>query len=89
MKLGTTQRAILAAVKALHPDGYGVSIQDHVKANTGNEPSTGSVYAILDRFEDEGLVETRMGAATPGRVGKRKMHFTLTEAGKKVLENQT
>jgi PadR family transcriptional regulator, regulatory protein PadR len=40
------------------------SIQDHIKARTGREPSTGSIYASLDRLEEKGFVKSRRGEPT-------------------------
>ncbi len=67
------------------PNAYGVSIQDHIKERTGREPSTGSIYASLDRLEEKGFVKSRQGEATPERGGKRKLYFTITAPGQHTL----
>jgi DNA-binding PadR family transcriptional regulator len=85
MELTTLEQHLLLAIIALHPNGYGVSIQDHIRERTGREPSTGSVYASLDRLEEKGFVKSRQGEATPERGGKRKLYFTITAPGRRAL----
>jgi PadR family transcriptional regulator, regulatory protein PadR len=85
MELTTLEQHLLLAVLGLHPNAYGVSIQDHIKERTGRESSTGSVYASLDRLEEKGFVKSRQGEATAERGGKRKLYFTITAPGQRVL----
>jgi PadR family transcriptional regulator, regulatory protein PadR len=85
MDLTTLEQHLLLAIIALHPNGYGVSIQEHIRERTGREPSTGSIYASLDRLEEKGFVKTRQGEATPERGGKRKLYFTITAPGQRTL----
>jgi DNA-binding PadR family transcriptional regulator len=85
MELTTLEQHLLLAIIALHPNAYGVSIQDHIKERTGREPSTGSVYASLDRLEEKGFVKSREGEKTAERGGKRKLYFTITAPGQHTL----
>jgi len=85
MELTTLEQHLLLAIIGLHPNAYGVSIQEHIKDRTGREPSTGSVYASLDRLEEKGVVTVRQGEATPERGGKRKLYFTITAPGRRAL----
>jgi PadR family transcriptional regulator, regulatory protein PadR len=84
-ELTTLEQHLLLAVIALHPNAYGVSIQDHIKERAGREPSTGSVYASLDRLEEKGFVKSRQGEPTKERGGKRKLYFTITAPGQHTL----
>jgi DNA-binding PadR family transcriptional regulator len=63
VELTTLEQHLLLAIVTLHPSAYGVSIQDHIKARTGREPSIGSIYASLDRLEEKGFVTSRQGGA--------------------------
>ncbi len=49
-ELTTLEQHLLLAIIGLHPNAYGASIQEHIKERTGREPSTGSVYAAIDRL---------------------------------------
>src|SRR5260370_24073226 len=84
-KLTTLEQHLLLDIIGLHPNAYGVSIKDNIKERTGREPSTGSVYATLDRLEEKGFVKSRQGEATPERGGKRKLYFTITAPGQRAL----
>jgi PadR family transcriptional regulator PadR len=75
MNIGALEQHVLMAIVALHPDAYGVSIQDRIRERTGSEPSIGSTYAALDR----------LGESTPERGGRRKLHFTVTATGQETL----
>ena len=85
MELTSLEQHLLLAIIALHPNAYGVSIQDHIKERTGRELSTGSVYAGLDRLEEKGFVKSRQGEPTKERGGKRKLYFTITARGQHAL----
>jgi DNA-binding PadR family transcriptional regulator len=85
MRLSALEQQVMLAIMALHPNGYGVSIQDHIHEKTGREPSFGTIYASLDRLEEKGYVKARQGEATAERGGKRKLYFTLTAHGQKKL----
>jgi PadR family transcriptional regulator PadR len=86
MELTTLEQHALLAIVALHPNAYGVSIQDHIERNTGREPSVGSIYAALDRLEEKGFVKSRVGEASPARGGRRKLYFAVTAPGEKALK---
>jgi PadR family transcriptional regulator, regulatory protein PadR len=83
--LSTLEQHLLLAILGLHPNAYGITIQDHIKTRTGREPSTGSVYASLERLEEKGFVKSRQGEATAERGGKRKLYFTVTAPGQHAL----
>jgi DNA-binding PadR family transcriptional regulator len=85
MELTTLEQHVLLAVVGMHPNAYGVSIQDYIKERTGREPSTGSIYASLDRLEEKGFVKSRQGDPTKERGGKRKLYFTITAPGQHAL----
>jgi PadR family transcriptional regulator, regulatory protein PadR len=85
VELTTLEQHLMLAIVGLHPNGYGVSIQDHIKDRTGREPSIGSVYASLDRLEQKGFIKSRQGESTAERGGKRKLYFMVTGAGQHAL----
>jgi PadR family transcriptional regulator, regulatory protein PadR len=76
----------LMAIMRLHPNAYGVSIRDEIKTRTNKEYSFGSIYAVLERLEDDGLIESREGQATAVRGGRKKLYFTITGAGQVALQ---
>jgi DNA-binding PadR family transcriptional regulator len=87
MNLGALEQHVLMAIVALHPNGYGVTIQDHISRLAGYEPPIGSVYAALGRLEDKGFIASRSGDPTPERGGRRKLYFTATATGQRTLRD--
>jgi DNA-binding PadR family transcriptional regulator len=86
MNIGPTEQMVLLATLALHPDGYGVSIQEHIAQRTGQELAIGSIYAALERLEEKGFVKSRQGEKTAARGGRRKLHFMVTATGHRTLQ---
>jgi PadR family transcriptional regulator, regulatory protein PadR len=80
------EQQMLLAIMRLNPNAYGVSIRDEIKLRTGKEYSFGSIYAVLERLEDGGLIESREGKATAVRGGRKKLYFTITGAGQAALQ---
>jgi PadR family transcriptional regulator len=79
------QKVMLAAIN-LHPNAYGVAIQDHIRERTGQQPSSiGSLYAAIDRLEERGFIKTRLGEPTKERGGRAKLYVTVTAKGQATL----
>ncbi|HZP74848.1 MAG TPA: PadR family transcriptional regulator [Pseudolabrys sp.] len=86
MQLTALDQKIMLAIVNLHPNAYGVSIQDHIRERTREKPpSIGSLYAALGRLEDRGFIKPRDGEATPERGGRAKVYFSLTPKGQAAL----
>ena len=87
--LGQHQLMVMLAVLRLGREAYGVPIAAEIAQRTGREMLQGSVYAILERLESQGLVTSRLGDATPQRGGRAKRYFALTaEGNRQVREAQ-
>jgi PadR family transcriptional regulator, regulatory protein PadR len=85
MKITLLDQYILQAIIGLHPNGYGVSIQDRLE-QAGHRASIGSIYAALDRLDEKGFVKFREGEPTPERGGRRKLYVTITAPGQRALQ---
>jgi PadR family transcriptional regulator PadR len=79
--LGEFEQLILLAIVRLDEEAYGVSIMDEIEEHTGRDVSESATYLTLQRMERKGLVESRLGEATPERGGRRKRYFAITEEG--------
>lgn len=84
--LTLVEQQMLLAIMRLHPNAYGVSIRDEIKARIGKEYSFGSVYAVLERLEDGGLITSREGEVSATRGGRKKLYFTITGVGQQALQ---
>jgi PadR family transcriptional regulator PadR len=86
MQLTSLDQKVLLAIINLHPNAYGVGIQDHIRERTGEKPpSIGSLYAALERLEDRGFIRSRLGEATNERGGRAKLYVTVTAKGQAAL----
>jgi PadR family transcriptional regulator PadR len=79
--LGEFELMVLLALMRLGDDAYGVPISREIEQRSGREVALGSVYAALERLEEKGLVESRLGDPTAERGGRAKRYFRTTESG--------
>ena len=84
-KLNDIDQAVLVSVLALDAEAYGVAVKKEAERRTGRKLSTGTVYAVLSKAEDHGLVESRLGEPTPERGGRRKRFYAATDQGRRAL----
>ncbi|MGD9657200.1 MAG: PadR family transcriptional regulator [Methylocystis sp.] len=80
------EQQVLLAILVQHPNAYGVSIRDEIKKRTDREYSFGSIYAVLERLEDRGMISSREGEVTAARGGRKKQYFTITAPGQTTLQ---
>ena len=59
--LTVLEQHVLLAMLRLHPLAYGITIQQEIAERTSRVPSLGSVYAALDRLEQNGFAASRQG----------------------------
>jgi DNA-binding PadR family transcriptional regulator len=84
MQLAGAEEWVLLAIVALGEDAYGVSIHDRLSA-AGMGASLGAIYTSLERLEQKGFVNSRLGETSPSRGGRRKRMFRATPRGRKSL----
>jgi len=83
--LGEFEQIVLLAILRLGEAAYGVTIRTEIADCTQREPSRGALYTTLDRLEEKGLVQSRLGDPTPERGGRAKRYFTVTKRGRAAL----
>jgi DNA-binding MarR family transcriptional regulator len=85
--IGELEELVLLAVGALYNDqAYAITILALVTEETGRILDVTAVHAVLRRLESKGLVTSHMGGATAERGGRRKRFFSLTQAGRAIIE---
>jgi len=85
--LGEFEQIVLLAILRLGENAYGVTILTEIAACTGRRPSSGALYTTLDRLEEKGLVQSRMGDPTPQRGGRAKRLMKVTKKGRVAVTN--
>lgn len=79
--IGNLDLIAMSALIRLADEAYGVSISHEIKETTGSEVALGTIYAVLQRLEREGMVRSSLGEATPERGGRAKRYFRITAKG--------
>ncbi len=85
-QLGEFEEVVLLTVAILQDEAYGIAIIDEMGKRLNRKVSIGSLQTVLRRLEKKGFLSSELGEATKVRGGKRKRFFTLTNLGKKTLE---
>jgi DNA-binding PadR family transcriptional regulator len=78
---GEFEQIVLLAILRLDDNAYGVTIRKEIRECTGRNPAPGALYNTLDRLEEKGMVQSRMGDPSPQRGGRAKRIFTASAAG--------
>jgi PadR family transcriptional regulator PadR len=86
-KLGDFEEVILLLVGILGTEAYAFKIAEEFETQTERSVSIGAVHSTLTRLGDKGFLESKMGAASAERGGRRKRIYEITASGKRALEN--
>lgn len=81
MTLGAFEELVLLTVGVLQDNAYGVTIREELEENLKKDISLGALYAALQRLEDKGWVDSRVGGITEKQGGRRKQYYDITETG--------
>lgn len=81
MALGDLEQLILLALARFDGHAHGAAIALEIEAAAGRVVSPGALHTVLERLQDKGLVESRIGDTTPARGGRRRRLYTLLPAG--------
>ncbi|MEO9485077.1 MAG: helix-turn-helix transcriptional regulator [Ekhidna sp.] len=84
--LGELEELVLLTVGSLMHEAYAVLILEEIKSNTRRTMDVTAIHSVLRRLEKKGFVSSEMGGASKERGGRRKRFFTLTKAGRSVLD---
>ena len=79
--LGDFELMVLLALMRLREDAYGVPISEEIELQTGREVALATVYAALERLEENELVSSELGEPTAERGGRAKRYFHITKKG--------
>ncbi len=79
-RLGEFEELVLLAIPRLD-DAYAVSIQRCIEKTVGRSATMGAVYTTLERLEEKGFAQSRLGTVTPRQGGRRKRLYQLTDQG--------
>lgn len=83
--LGEFEELVLLTVGILNDEAYSISIAREIKKVTKRNVSFVVVHSALNRLEEKGYVDSKLGGATNERGGRSKRYFSISAAGKKAL----
>lgn len=84
--LGEFEELVLLTVGVLFENAYGVSIKSEIADQSGRKVTLSAVHSALNRLEDKGFVESKLGPTSNERGGKRKRLFKMTNLGTEALK---
>ena len=87
--LGEFELYVMAAVRLLADDAYGMNIVREIERRSARTVAMGAVYATLSRLEGKGLVNTFVSDPRPIPGGRSRRHVRLTAAGARSLAQAT
>ena len=83
--LGAFEELVLLTAGVLKENAYGVTIKQELEAQLKKSISLGSLYAALQRLEEKGWVNSRVGGITEKQGGRRKQYYEITKEGMMAL----
>ena len=85
--LSRGEEVYLLSILELKDKAYGVTIKKKVSQKTDKTLSYGGLYFMLAQLVKKGLAVKTPGEPTQKRGGRRKYYYSLTEKGKKALQD--
>lgn len=82
LRRGTVELCLLSVVK--QREAYGYEIIERIREQSGIQLTESTVYPMLARLSNDGLLVTRTG---PSPQGPPRRYFRLTTTGKKQLKS--
>ena len=83
--LGEFEELVLLTVGILNDEAYSIAIAREIKKVTKRNVNFVVVHSALNRLEEKGYVDSKLGGATKERGGRSKRLFSISAAGKRAL----
>ena len=84
--LGAFEELVLLTAGVLQNNAYGVTIKLELEQQLNKSISLGALYSALQRLEEKGWVNSRIGGITEKQGGRRKQYFDITKEGMMALD---
>ena len=81
LTLGAFEELVLLTTGVLQDNAYGVTIKIELERQLKKPISLGALYSALQRLEEKGWVNSRVGGITEKQGGRRKQYFDITKEG--------
>lgn len=80
-QINDVELLVLLALIRLAPEAYGVPVAREIEGRGRRRIALGTIYAVLDRLESAGFVNSRLGESAPERGGRARRYFHVTQQG--------
>lgn len=84
-ELSMLEQMLLIVIVKLKDNAYGVSIRREIKQLTGKTMMYGTLYNALAQLLKKNYVNKSKGDPIPERLGRSRIYYSLTPAGKAAL----
>ena len=84
--LGEFEQLVLLALVRLGNETYGAAIRREIETRTGRDLAISAVYITLDRLQEKGYLESRLGEPVAERGGRPRRYYRVRPAGVRALE---
>jgi len=84
-ELTVLEQIILSVILNLKEGAYGVSVRQRVKKVMRKNINYGTLYNALEQLLKKGYVRKTQGGTAPDRIGRPRIYYNVTPAGKKAL----
>lgn len=81
VSLGEFEQVVLLSVLRAGDEAYPNRLLSEIRETSRREVARGALYTALDRLEEKGLVDSRMGEPLSRRGGRARRYFSLTARG--------
>jgi DNA-binding PadR family transcriptional regulator len=85
---GEFEELVLLLVAADNPEAYGVMMSEKLKAMRDKKYYISAVHMVVKCMENTGFADSKFGAVTSKKGGRRKKYYSITSPGKKVFDCQ-
>jgi len=80
-RFGELEEQVVLALLQLGGESYAVPVADELARRTGRDVSPATVYMVMRRLDEQGLLTSRVGTPDPDRGGRpRRFYRVVKEA---------
>lgn len=83
--LGELEQLLLLALLQRGGEASGIDLREELKERTERDVLPGTVYNVMERLLERGLVESYVGDKAPERGGRRRKYYRMLAEGERVL----
>jgi PadR family transcriptional regulator PadR len=85
--LTRSEEMLLLSILRLKDNAFSLTILKEINQRIGKKLTIGSLWVSLDSLHRKGYIEKRMAGETPAKGGRKKVFYSLTPSGAKILRN--